>query len=69
MAALQFSDKWVWFYVILGVLARGLWVWTRVDRSMTRLALEAISQEEDAAASIGINVTRSKLFVTLISAR
>jgi branched-chain amino acid transport system permease protein len=35
---------------------------------MTRLALEAISQEEDAAASVGINVTRSKLFVTLISA-
>jgi branched-chain amino acid transport system permease protein len=35
---------------------------------MTRLALEAISQEEDAAASIGINVTKSKLFVTLISA-
>lgn len=35
---------------------------------MTRLALEAIAQEEEAAASIGINVTRSKLFVTLISA-
>jgi len=34
----------------------------------TKLALEAISQEEDAAASIGINVTKSKLFVTLISA-
>jgi branched-chain amino acid transport system permease protein len=35
---------------------------------MGRLALEAISQEEDAAASIGINVTRLKLSVTLISA-
>jgi len=35
---------------------------------MTRLALEAISQEEDAAASIGINVTKSKLFVTIVSA-
>jgi len=67
-AALQFSDKTVWFYAILAVWLAGLWVWARVDRSMTRLALEAISQEEDAAASIGINVTRSKLFVTLISA-
>ena len=35
---------------------------------MARLALEAISQEEDAAASIGINVTRLKLGVTVISA-
>jgi branched-chain amino acid transport system permease protein len=68
LAALQFSDKWVWFYVILAFWLGGLWIWARLDRSMTRLALEAISQEEDAAASVGINVTRSKLFVTLISA-
>lgn len=68
LEALQFSDKTVWFYAILAFWLAGLWVWARVDRSMTRLALEAISQEEDAAASIGINVTRSKLFVTLISA-
>ena len=46
----------------------GLWIWGRVDRSMTRLALEAISQEEDAAASVGMNVTRLKLGVTLVSA-
>ncbi len=35
---------------------------------MARLALEAISQEEDAAASVGIGVTRLKLGVTLVSA-
>lgn len=68
LAAVQFSDKWVWFYVILAFWLGGLWIWARLDRSMTRIALEAISQEEDAAASVGINVTRSKLFVTLISA-
>jgi len=68
LEALQFSDKVVWFYVILGCWLAGLWVWAIVDRGMTRLALEAISQEEDAAASIGIHVTKSKLFVTLISA-
>lgn len=68
LGAMQFASKWVWFYAILGCWLAGLWVWHRVDRSMTRLALEAISQEEDAAASIGINVTRSKLFVTVISA-
>ena len=68
LAALQFSNKLVWFYIVLVVWLAGLWVWKQVDRSMGRLALEAISQEEDAAASIGINVTRLKLGVTLISA-
>ena len=66
--ALQFSDKRVWFYVILAFWLAGLWIWARLDRSMTRLALDAITHEEDAAASVGINVTRSKLFVTLVSA-
>ena len=68
LVALQFSNKLVWFYIVLVVWLAGLWVWKQVDRSMGRLALEAISQEEDAAASIGINVTRLKLGVTLISA-
>jgi branched-chain amino acid transport system permease protein len=68
LVALQFSSKITWYYIILLVWLVGLWIWTRVDRSMARLALEAISQEEDAAASIGIGVTRLKLGVTLISA-
>lgn len=68
LLALQFSNKLVWFYIVLAVWLIGLWVWKKVDASMGRLALEAISQEEDAAASIGINVTRLKLGVTLVSA-
>jgi branched-chain amino acid transport system permease protein len=68
LAAIQFADKRVWFYIVLGVWLGGLWVWKKVDRSMARLALEAISQEEDAAASIGINVTKLKMEVMLISA-
>jgi branched-chain amino acid transport system permease protein len=35
---------------------------------MIRYAMHAISQEEDAAAAVGIEVTRTKLRVTLISA-
>jgi branched-chain amino acid transport system permease protein len=66
--ALQFSSKVVWFYIVLAVWLAGLWVWTRVDRSMARLALEAIAHEEEAAASVGINVTRLKLGITLVSA-
>src|SRR5690606_24693720 len=65
--ALQFSDRTVWFYIILVMWLLSLYVWRRVDRSMTRLALQAISEEEDAAASIGINVPRSKLGVAMLS--
>jgi branched-chain amino acid transport system permease protein len=66
--ALQFSNKAVWFYIVLVCWLAALWIWRRVDLSMSRLALEAISEEEDAAASIGIDVTRTKLAVTLLSA-
>jgi branched-chain amino acid transport system permease protein len=68
LGALQFADKAVWFYAIGLCWLGSLWVWHRVDRSMSRLALQAISEEEDAAASIGIDVTRTKLGITLISA-
>jgi branched-chain amino acid transport system permease protein len=68
LTAMQFSSKVIWYYIILLAWLLGLWVWARVNRSMARLALEAISQEEDAASSIGISVTRLKLSVTLISA-
>ena len=68
IAALQFSSKTVWFYIVLGAWLFGLWVWQRMDRSMNRIALQAISEEEEAAASIGIHVTRQKLEVTMVSA-
>ena len=68
LGALQFSNKVVWFYAVLACWLVALWVWRRVDRSMDRLALEAISEEEDAAASIGIDVSRTKLKVTVLSA-
>ena len=46
----------------------GLLIWRWVDRSMDRYALEAISEDEDAAAAVGVNVTIEKLKITLISA-
>ena len=36
-------------------------------RSMDRYALDAASQDEDAAASVGIDVTREKLKITALS--
>ena len=68
LGALQFSSKWVWLGIVAVVWLAGLWVWRAVDRSMGRLALQAISEEEEAAASVGIHVTRAKLRVTLVSA-
>jgi branched-chain amino acid transport system permease protein len=66
--ALQASSKVVWLAVVFAFWLAGLWVWRLVDRGMGRLALQAISEEEEAAASIGIHVTRAKLRVTVISA-
>jgi branched-chain amino acid transport system permease protein len=66
--ALQFPDK-AYFYAISVVLwLIGLYVWRRIDLGINREALEAISEDEDAAAAVGINVLREKLRVTIISA-
>ena len=66
--ALQFADKTAFFYIALVFWLFALWIWRRVDRSMSRYAMLAISQEEDAAASVGVNVTRTKLAITVLSA-
>ena len=66
--ALQFAHKEVFFYIALAFWLFGLYVWRRIDSSMMRYAMEAISQEEDASESVGINVTRTKLLITVISA-
>ena len=68
LVALQFDDKTTWYLIALGVWAVGLLIWRWVDRSMDRYALEAISEDEDAAAAAGVNVTWEKLKITLISA-
>src|SRR5436190_3189795 len=68
LGALQSSSKWVWLGVVFAFWLAGLWVWRAVDRGMGRLALQALSEDEEAAASIGIHVTRAKLRVTLVSA-
>jgi len=68
LLALQFDDKTTWYLISLAVWAVGLVIWRWVDRSMDRYALEAISEDEDAAAAAGVNVTVEKLKITVISA-
>lgn len=67
--ALQFEpDRMLAYYIAVALWLFGLYVWWRVDRSMDRYALDAASQDEDAASSVGINVTREKLKITALSA-
>ena len=66
--ALQFPGKDTWYLIALGVWAAGLLIRWRVDRSMLRYALEAIAEDEDAAAAAGVHVTAEKLKITLLSA-
>ncbi|TCT00435.1 branched-chain amino acid ABC transporter permease [Aquabacter spiritensis] len=67
--AVQFeADRMIAYFVALAVWLAGILVWVRVDRSMDRFALEALGQDEEAAAAVGINVTREKLKITALSA-
>lgn len=68
LVAIQFAHKEAFFYIALAFWLFGLYVWRRIDGSMMRYAMEAISQEEDASESVGIKVTRTKLLITMVSA-
>jgi branched-chain amino acid transport system permease protein len=66
--AFQFTDKTTWYLIALAVWGILLAVRWWVDRSMMRYALEAIAEDEDAAAAAGVNVTAEKLKATALSA-
>jgi branched-chain amino acid transport system permease protein len=66
--ALQFPEKGYFYGISLVLWLIGLYAWQRIDHGISREALEAISEDEDAAAAVGINVLREKLRVTVISA-
>jgi branched-chain amino acid transport system permease protein len=66
--ALQFPEKRYFYYIAVLLWLAGLLIWHRIDRGIGREALEAISEDEDAAASVGIDVMREKIRVTAISA-
>ncbi|MGE4043705.1 MAG: branched-chain amino acid ABC transporter permease [Acetobacteraceae bacterium] len=68
LLAFQFANKETWYWVVLAVWASGLFVRWYVDRSMMRYALEAISEDEDAASAAGVHVTAEKLKITALSA-
>jgi branched-chain amino acid transport system permease protein len=66
--ALQFANRDYFYYMALILWLFTLWIWRREDRSISSAALNAISEDEVAAASVGIHVTAQKLRITVISA-
>ena len=66
--ALQFPEKGYFYFIALVLWLVGLVIWQRIDRGIGREALEAIGEDEDAAAAVGIDVMHQKMRVTIISA-
>jgi branched-chain amino acid transport system permease protein len=66
--ALQFPQKGYFYIIALALWLGSLLIWHWIATGIGRAALEAISDDEEAAAAIGIDVLRQKLRVTLISA-
>lgn len=66
--AFQFASKTTFLYIAILLWLFGVFVWRAIDRGMERFALDAIQSDEDAAASVGINVGAQKMRIILISA-
>ena len=65
---LQFETKASYYYVVLGLLALGLLVTYKIEKSWMGYYLVAIGEDEDAAQAIGVNAPRIKRDIYMISA-
>jgi branched-chain amino acid transport system permease protein len=65
---MQFEAKAAYYYVALALLALGLAITYRIERSRMGYYLMALGEDEDAAEAIGVNVLRVKRQIYLISA-
>ena len=68
LSAMQFLDKRGFYYVILGMLILVLAVSFLIKRSKMGYYLASIRTNQEAAASLGVNVTGMKLAAMFISA-
>lgn len=67
--ALQFEETpRNYYFVILGLLSVGLLINIIIARSKLGYYLHAIREDEDAAASLGVNLLRNKVTAVVISA-
>ncbi len=65
---MQFEGKAAYYYIALGLLALGLAITYRIERSWMGYYLVAIGEDEDAAEAIGVNALKIKRDIYLISA-
>jgi branched-chain amino acid transport system permease protein len=65
---LQFETKASYYYVVLGLLALGLLITYRMEKSWMGYYLVAIGEDEDAAEAVGVNAPRIKRDIYMISA-
>ena len=65
---MQFEAKAGYYYVVLGLLALGLAITYKIEKSWMGYYLVAIGEDEDAAEAIGVNAPRIKRDIYLISA-
>jgi branched-chain amino acid transport system permease protein len=65
---LQFETKASYYYVVLGLLALGLAITYRIEKSWMGYYLVAIGEDEDAAGAIGVNAPKVKRDIYMISA-
>jgi len=65
---MQFEAKAAYYYVALGLLALGLAITYRIEKSWMGYYLVAIGEDEDAAEAVGVNAPRVKRDIYMISA-
>ena len=65
---MQFDSKAAYYYIALAMLAVGLAVTYRIERSWMGYYLVAVGEDEDAAEAIGVDAMRIKRHIYLISA-
>jgi branched-chain amino acid transport system permease protein len=65
---MQFDAKAAYYYVALGLLALGLAITWRIERSWMGYYLVAIGEDEDAAEAVGVDAPRVKRDIYMISA-
>ena len=65
---MQFDGKAAYYYIALALLALGLLITHRIERSWMGYYLVAVGEDEDAAEAIGVNALRIKRQIYMISA-
>jgi branched-chain amino acid transport system permease protein len=65
---MQFDGKAPYYYIALALLAAGLAITWRIERSWMGYYLVAVGEDEDAAEAVGVDAFRIKRNVYLISA-